>query len=235
MVNIMFFDPAISGHHSEYIRHIVKYILKKELDGNFYFVVNQNFTQVFPDIKHLADCSTSIRIIEITTDEYNIIYSSGSNVKRSIREFKVMDSYALAFNIDHCVLLHINSFQLAIGLYQIKYTISGILFGQYTWQVFQNNIKGWIYRKRKKAQTQWMIRNKRVKSIFLLNDHKSCGQLNEVYNTNIFKYLPDPVIESTSEPSFDLRAKYNIAPDHKIYLQVGSGSRKRYFGDYRCS
>jgi len=218
----MFFDPALSGHHPEYINHIVKYIVKDTKGANYYFVVNPELNKNFDDIKTLADSNPAIKIIEITPVEYKAIYSTGSLIKKSINEFRIMNSYAIKFNIDHCFLLHVNNFQFALGLHKTKYTMHGILFGQYTWQVFPNNFKGWLYKKRKEVQTKWMLRNKKLKGIFLLNDTKSCGELNERYKTNVFKYLPDPVTDFQSETLFNLRSNYNIPSNHKIYLHVGS-------------
>jgi glycosyltransferase involved in cell wall biosynthesis len=227
MTRIMFFDAAITGHHTEYIGHLVKYIPENTNGADYYFVVNQDFIKNFDDIKILADSNPAIKIIEITPEEYKAIYSTGSLIVRSINEFRIMNSYAIKFNIDQCFLLSINSFQFALGLYKTKYTINGILFGQYTWQVFPGNLKGWLNKKRKVLLTMFFLRNRKLKSIFLLNDDKSCHPFNEFYKTNVFKYLPDPVAELQAEPFFDLKENYNIPSNHKVYLHVGSlGPRK---------
>jgi len=66
MTRIMFFDPALSGRHPEYINHIVKYIVKDTKGANYYFVVNPELNKNFDDIKTLADSNPAIKIIEIT-------------------------------------------------------------------------------------------------------------------------------------------------------------------------
>jgi glycosyltransferase involved in cell wall biosynthesis len=79
-----------------------------------------------------------------------------------------------------------------------------------------------MYKRRKQAQTSWMLKNKKVKSIFLLNDTWSCNELNTIYKTDKFKYLGDPVTDFTPAPDFDLRFAYHIPAGNKIFLHVGT-------------
>jgi glycosyltransferase involved in cell wall biosynthesis len=220
--SVMIFDPAISGHHYEYISHIISYISENNTQDHYFFVLNPEFAQSFPDILAIASQNNTIDVTGITNTEFDLIFSAGSLGKRSFNEFRIMNSYASKFKIDHAVLLYLNGFQLALGFKKVNYTISGILFGQYTWQNFEKSFKGRLYKQRKKTQTQWMLRNKKLKCIFLLNDEQSCILLNKRYKTNRFKHLPDPVSDSKPEKGFNLREKYHIPAGHPIFLHIGS-------------
>jgi glycosyltransferase involved in cell wall biosynthesis len=222
MKNIMFFDPALSGHHSEYIRHMIYYLAGRRNGDNYYFVLNPLFSVTFADIINSLEGYQNIQVIGLSQLEYDSIYAAKGLVKRSFTEFKVMDRYATDLEINQCVLLCFNTLQLAVALYRPKYLLHGILFGQFTWQVFPDTISGRLHKRRKAFQTKLLLRNKRLKSVFLLNDKESCRQLNERYKTDIFKYLPDPLPEMLPDPDFNLRLYYGIADDRKIYLHIGT-------------
>ncbi len=222
MKNIMFFDPALSGHHAEYVSHMINYVARQKSDNRYYFVVHPSFAETFSKVTAGVAGNENIQIRGISQSEHDMIYSAGGLVKRSITEFKVMNRYALSLKADQCVLLCINSLQLAIALYRTKYVLHGILFGQFTWQVFPDNVKGWLYKRRKAFQTKLLLRNKKLKSVFLLNDRESCRQLNESYKTHVFKYLPDPLPEMHPDPDFNLRQHYGIGREQKVYLHAGT-------------
>src|ERR1700732_5218137 len=117
MKKIMFFDPALSGHHPEYIRHMINYVFNLKDSNNYYFVVNPAFSEKFRDLRTKLINNNRIQIIEISKHRFDKIFVSDSLIRRSVNEFKVMNKYASELKIDECVLLFINSLQFALGQY----------------------------------------------------------------------------------------------------------------------
>ena len=58
-------------------------------------------------------------------------------------------------------------------------------------------------------------------SVYMLNDINAPVLLNRKYNTNHFKYLPDPIIPINNIDNIDIRKHYNISPHKKIILHPG--------------
>ncbi len=68
-MKIIIYDIAITGHHSEYIGHLVNHI-DKNPDGNeYFFVVHPNFPSKFPEISKIAIRTNGIKWFEVTKNE----------------------------------------------------------------------------------------------------------------------------------------------------------------------
>ena len=63
-MNYLFYDIQISGHHTEYINHILEYVLGLNNPKNhYYFVVHQNFKKTHNHISHKAENKKNITFI----------------------------------------------------------------------------------------------------------------------------------------------------------------------------
>jgi len=221
----LFFDIELSGHHSEYFRHIVEEITKRRLQDNFLFVVHPEFTSKFPDILAESSKAENIRFFEITQEEY-VKAHQGCLLRRSLKEYKLMDSYVKKNNAQSVCLLYLNTFQLALGWYKANYKISGILFLQF-YRMSQNSLKEKIKYFRKYWQTWFFVRNKMIKRVFVLNDSKTAEYLNKEFKTSIFQMLPDPVPSIIAKPEFNIRKVYGIEPNHIVLLHFGALSERK--------
>lgn len=223
VMKILLFDIFITGHHSEYINHLVDYIIKNNDNSQYIFVVHPLFLQQFPDIHQKCLLNGNIGWITISQDEFNKCNRGGIG-KKSLSTYWIMNKYALNNNVDHVVLLSINHFQLALGIFRSSYTISGILFKQ-----FHRIPKGGnpIIYYRKYLQTLLLTFNKKITNIFILNDYSSVEYFNSQFKTSVFKVLPDPVPELKPLKGFDIYKEYNIIKRKKIFLHIGSLSERK--------
>lgn len=225
-MNILFFDIDITGHHSEYISHIVDYITTIENDNNYYFVVHPSFQEKFPAIVNNSLKNNSIKFIKTTNDEINKL-DTANRIIRSKNHFRLMNYYSLKYNVEVTYLLHMNVFQIALGLYKVPYKIKGILFMQFT-NMRIRSIKDYYYYLRRYFPMLLCIRNKNLDSIFLLNDTESVVSLNSKFKkNNVFKFLADPIPFVEGEKDFDIREFYNIKKDKKIFLHFGALSERK--------
>src|SRR5690606_38930753 len=113
------------------------------------------------------------------------------------------------------ILLYFNVFQIALGLYRPQYRVKGILFKQF---YRMNKNDGYLKYYRKFFQTWFFTLNKKISSIFVLNDSLTADFLNKQFNTKIFKMLPDPIPELAALENFNIYEEYSIGPHKKVFL-----------------
>lgn len=226
-MNILFFDILITGHHTEYINHIVEHLVANNNAGNrYFFVVHQEFKTKFSHIIKKAENFKNIEFIEVKPEE-TLNLNVSNRVLRSLRNFNLVDKYAKRLKTDVCYLLHINVFQIAIGLKRVNYKIRGILFMQFT-NMEVNSIKKYYKYIRRYFPFLLLKRSSNIDAVFLLNDKSSCEMLNEKFKKdNVFRYLPDPIPHFTPEKDFSIRDKYKIDGNRKIFLHFGALSNRK--------
>jgi glycosyltransferase involved in cell wall biosynthesis len=224
----LIFDIQISGHHSEYISHLIDYLYDNKDGNEYFFVVHTDFSSEFPNISRKAKAVNNIHLIEIKFEELQTIQHLGM-IKKSFVEFRLMHHYALKFNVSHVCLLYFNTFQLACCFFRPKYTISGILFLQFFRMATES--QGDKLRYYRKYLTTWLYsKNSKITSVFVLNDDKSVAFLNSSFHSKIFKMLPDPIPELVPLENFDIYDYYGIDKNRKVFLHIGGlGDRKGTF------
>lgn len=224
----LFFDIQITGHHTEYISHLIFYLKDNEDTNEYFFIVHPNFSSKFPIISSKAKSVKNITWVEIEDKELKGLQNS-EIIKKSFLEYRLMDRYAKKFKVDHVCLLYFNTFQLAFCFFKPRYTISGILFLQF-YRMSRNSWKQKLKYFRKYMTTKLYTLNPKLKKIWILNDDKTTVYLNNEFNTNIFEMLPDPIPDLKPLNDFDIYSYYNIDRKSKIFLHIGAlGDRKGTF------
>lgn len=221
----LFFDIEISGHHLEYIFHLVEYLQHNKIEGSFYFIVHPNFNHYAKDILKKATTFPNIHFIPVNETEYANV-NTNSVLVNSIKTYKLLNKYANTIKPKHIFLLYLNILSLALILYKSKYKISGILFSQYT-RMQRNTMNDKLRYYRKHWQTKLLSKNKSIESIFILNDEMTCKCLNKSFNTKKFIMLPDPIQEIESTDEFNIVNEYNIQKHRKIYLHFGGLAERK--------
>lgn len=226
MYKFLFFDPAITGHHSEYIGHIVNYLSDNEIkDKDFFFIVHPEFSKNFPDIFEKASRIKNVTWQQITHQEF-AKFKKGSRIKRYIAEFRVLHTYAKRFNVDHVCCLSINTLQYISVFFKTSYTLSGILFLQF-YRLPKNTMRQKITYSKRYYASKLSRLNSKLNRIFILNDEKTTAFMNKEFKTTIFKMLPDPIPQLQPQQNFDIYQHYEIDHNRKIFLHIGAlGNRK---------
>jgi glycosyltransferase involved in cell wall biosynthesis len=218
-MNKLVFDIATTGHHSEYIDHLIEYLCANISDVHYIFVVHPNFKEKFPNIVSKSVNSLNINWVYVTQQELDLCYK-GNLIQKSFNQYKVLNKYALENKVTHAVILYFNTLQFALILKRPNYTVSGILFLQfYRMQVNTFNEKLKYYRK---YYTTYLYSiNKKITRVHILNDQKSVDFLNSKFKTKIFKKLPDPIPQLKPLAGFDIYQHYGLNKDQKIFLHIG--------------
>ena len=224
----LFFDTAITGHHTEYISYIIDYLLTLKKDDEYIFVVNPEFSKKFPGIydksKKLNKCIWQ----QITNKEFNKTKGK-SRVKSDLREFKILKKYAGKFAADHVYILNLNAVIYGTVFYRTKFKLSGILFSHF-YRLNKNSVNEKVFFYKRYLPIKLLKLNKKVKSVFILNDEETVKFMNNKFSTKIFKVLPDPIPKLNPMENFNIYKHYNIDENKKIFLHIGAlGNRKGTF------
>ncbi len=225
-MNILVYDLYISGHHPEFLLHLLKQIVSDESNKNiYYFLINSKIRENFPDIFEM--CIRSKRIVLISpTDEETCKALTGRMIKQSFSQLRLAQKYAELYHAKKILFMHINILQFGICFTRPKIDMAGILLGQFTRQAFQTT-KDKLRYIRRFALTWILTKNRRLKDVYILNDVKSCESLNIKFNTSIFKNLPDPIPDMSISEKIDIRRNFEIPADNLIFLHFGVLDRRK--------
>jgi len=227
-MNKIIYDSTITGHHSEYISHMVDFLVSIDSNDKYFFIVNGEFSDKFPEIIKHSKGIPHIEWIFIPKDEIKKIYRSGM-LLRSFVEFKLVNRYAKSLVADHVYLMYFNVFQLSLSIIKPKFTVSGILFLQF-YRMSKSSLKERLKYYRKYLTTKFYASNNTITDIFILNDVNTVKYLNTEFRTSKFQMLPDPIPQLTPLKNFEIREHYRIEKNRKIFLHIGSlGERKGTF------
>ncbi|MFB9110941.1 glycosyltransferase [Flavobacterium gyeonganense] len=216
----LIYDSAITGHHSEYISHLVKHLSKFHSEDVYYFVVSEELKIAFPEIISESEGCSSVVWEFIPQSVIKKIHDL-SLLKRSFAELELVEQYASKFSVNEVFLLYFNIFQLALIFKRPSPKLKGILFLQFL-RMEKATLKDKLKYYRKYLITKFYSRNPKITSVFILNDQKTVDYLNNEFRTDIFKMLPDPIPVYDEDNDFQIYDYYNIPKNKKVLLHPGS-------------
>ena len=224
-MKILVFDFEITGHHPEYIEHLVNYIFEDKSYGkNYYFVVHPDFCTKFSHIVQKVS-APKINFIAINNSELNNLNKfKGNNVQYwdAVKIYDLLLKYAKIINPSICILMYFNRLCKPLILNRPKFDIRGILFSPVIYPPVKNNFVSILKYTKLRLNRFLYTRNKKLKKIFVLNDINGALNLNKQIGKEVFFYLPDPIPVIEEEANFDLRKRFEIGQDKKILLHFGS-------------
>ncbi len=227
-MNVLFFESEITGHHSEYIDHVVAQLLRNPEEHTYHFVVHPDFENRFPNIVENANKCKYINWHHIQGELLASI-AQLSIGKKSFKEYHLVENFAERLQADMVYLMHFNTFQLALALKRSRYKIRGILFNQFL-RMTPKTWSEWLKYYRKYWVTKLYCMNPAIDKVFVLNDLDAVVGFNKKFNTNVFSVLYDPIPNLSPLKDFDIRNTYDIRPENEIFLHFGSlATRKGTF------
>lgn len=194
----VFCDLELTGHHVEFLSHLIKYRLQ-HLDLPPFVVV------AHPDIRVQLNQlvaaqnieARGVRLVHPTVSQLLVISQKRSQLGRAWEEFRLFIQIASVHGAERLWLMALNRYQHAVGSGRFSngMLIRGILFNPLG--AVGSRLPDWITRTRKWFRLAWMIRNRGVERVFILNDAERVEQLNGLFSTTeTFAVLPDPVLNS---------------------------------------
>jgi len=200
---ILFFDLAISGHHTEYLYHLINYRFAHPEYPEFVLLTHPGFMERVADLNlpsHFLE--NGIRIVHPSLDEMRRLQSKRSVFSRADEEFRILCKNIEKFKAQCCYLMDLSIFQFVLGTTYAQncpFAIRGLLFKPYSAMdddgpfVEKCFIK--LLKLRKHMQFLWLLRNKKIDQIYVLNNPEAAKYLNERYQKkNLFIALADPIL-----------------------------------------
>ncbi len=236
--SILFLDFNISGHHVEHLYHLIKYRVAHPECPEFVLLTHPGFMERVAALNLPSHWhEKGISIIHPSPEETQRLEAKRSIFSRADAEFRILHNNAEKYKTKCCYLMTLNDFQVVLGTAYARSfpcVIRGILFDPYSalddGRHFTETCKLSILRLRKHLQTLWMLRNKKIDHIYVLNDPDSAQYLNSRYHKkNMFVALADPIL---IPPGFNHQVsnvKQKLASRYRFLLFGSLSSRKGIF------
>ncbi|MTI88131.1 MAG: hypothetical protein FH748_09200 [Balneolaceae bacterium] len=199
------YDSDYEGHHAEHLEHLIRWIQqnKKHEIQNYLFVITREIYRKLVDrIENIL-----VNIEFIPSDTYQKIAAEASPLKRSKHELRYLERLASEKNITEILFMILDRYQYIIGSKKFKrlnLKVSGILFNPYPRIPFlgttlSETVKKVVKKGKKIILNFWMIRNKNIEAIFILDDKYTVDYLSRVFSDQkeVFKVLREPIPESS--------------------------------------
>lgn len=220
MKRTLIYDFSLSGHHLEYL-HYYYLAAKIQPNNEFIFCVPKDFEE-----KKTMYTWNEAPNVEIKYIEENVLRdcNQGSIYRQGFKKSHEISRAAKEYNCNEVfltMLMEVVPFILFFLPTKVK--LSGIIYMIYLYE-----LKNMSFLKRIFIKMRFFLLTKsnKTRSLFVLNDEHSTNKLNNIYNTNKFLCLPDPIADIDIKQCQDLRSNLNIHKDNTIYLHFG-GLEKR--------
>ena len=227
---ILFFDLEITGHHVEYLYHLITYRISHPECPNFVLVTHPDFTNRLCAFNLPRDWqSRGIAVIHPSEQEMLRLTGTRPIFKQAAVEFRILCKNIQEHQISRCYLMMLNKFQFVVGSRigkTLPCDIRGIIFNPFG--AIDNRTSFWLLKFRKHCQMLWMLRNPKLEHIYILNDNDVAQYLNRRYHrTNFFVSLPDPILRPPGVGHYDMAAP-SFNPSKKThFLLFGSLSERK--------
>lgn len=178
----------LAGHHLEYLRNFYDYALHDDDTNHEYmFALSDKFKPYFDSFEKKANIKEMYIPDEQLKDlgkgnrfvaslHYNLM------MRKVLRDYPATDVLYLAFS--HSFFLQ--SFMTKKGVHY-----SGILFDVYHYTYKEMSLKHKI----NAVLPHWLaVHNKWIKNIYYANDTSAVAYFNRLFNTDKFKFIPDPFV-----------------------------------------
>jgi len=169
-----------------------------------------------------------VSVREITSSQKEVL-DRASGALSGFVFWRILKTYLAELRPDHLIIMDLTWLELPLCFHCPPCPFSGILIVQYP-ELLSCSSTGWKRRIRfwwKELKTRRFIRKAKPQRVFLLNGGKSCDYLNQRFGVACYVPVPDPVPELVAEQGFDLRRKYGIGKDRRLFLFFGSMSARK--------
>lgn len=228
-MNIVIFDISITGHHNEYLLHLLRYLKTQSsiISNKYIFIVHPLFFQRLNHLSFYEDFS-DLNIISITDKEaYKTRVKNGKiSMWNSILRISLLKRYARISNAKECILLCFDDFFKGLIITScFKLRIRGIWFHPLS-RMPENNYIDVIRKWQKAFFLKIILKLNDILCIYILNDYYTVNELNRIGRKSVFQMLPDPINLSV-EMIHKKSSVSRIHNDKSVFLLFGSITKRK--------
>ena len=219
----LLFDPYRSGHHAEYVCHLLHAWHASRRRERLVAAVPRGLIAAQPDLCTDALDAPNITVAELSPplpDPTDPLWTVAKANTRLLQE--VIETHRPA----HVVAMYLDHLQLGLPLglrFSFPVRISGILFRPTLhYDAEAVGLKERLRRLRKQIMLRGMARNPHLDCVFSL-DHTAVPSLQRLGFDAVL--LPDPIAPSETEPSPyqpTVRDHFGIAPKRRLFVLFGA-------------
>lgn len=213
-MRILIFDNEVEGHHLEYMHHLHEALANTRHE--IIFLTARKHEEVRNKLEWTYASNISLVYLE---DKEQKLCDSFSLLRSAWYKSKIIRKYVKCYDINAVWLItfiHLMPF-LPFFLPQ-KVKISGILYRIYlynqsisSFRLMLEKLRFWI-----------MAIARNVDHIFVLNDHHAAKELNTIYHTDKFHFLPDPFMQPDLADVANIKANYCSNSSQKMWIHFGA-------------
>ncbi|NES18729.1 MAG: glycosyltransferase [Symploca sp. SIO3E6] len=235
---LLIFDLFVTGHHAEYILHLVRYWHKQKLSGTLDILVAPQFLHLHPDVVSTAldNDQSKIKFFTISPEEEAKLKAEESSLHRVVRSFQewnLIHKYVKQLKPTQCLLMYFDSLLLSLAATgRLPCPLSGIYFRP----IFHySNFSGCtlsrherVLQLRDKLTLPRLMRHPRFQTLFCL-DPLAVEHINQLKTHGKAIPLPDPVqIYSDSDSQVEkLKETLGIQPSRITFLMFGVPQKRK--------
>lgn len=213
-MKILIVEPYLSGHYLEYLNHIHQ-IARSYPNHDFVFVLSPQFHKV-KGLLEWPICNNikydfSLPIQNLSGNPNSLL----SSLKKSIQTSRRISKYVKQYSPNYLFSIDLMSLVPFLPFFVRKVSVIGIVYSIYLRH--KNSIRSIIANK---CRHYMLVKSNIFRTIYVLNDKKSTIELNHLYRTDKYKYLPDPY-NSISSSESNFRIKYRIDREKLILSHIG--------------
>ena len=210
---ILILDTSCAGHHLEYIHHLYEAATLIDDGTKYVFAVPETFLQK-GKLLNWSD-SSNVSFYYLSSEECESGNGFFSNIKRS----RIVRDAVMRVKPSDVVFITLMAFVPFISLFiPRKVKISGIIYKVY---LYHWRDAKWLIRLKQLICYSMMSRMKQYRNLYVLNDATSSKILNRVWQTDKFKYLPDPLAIDAKLENLTRPANLPHEGSKTIFLHAG--------------
>lgn len=211
------FSHSISGHFLEYLNHIYKMCGERH-DKKFIFVVPTLFDSI-KDKLNWSEAADNISFDYLDDKEISLIntpnpifssYHTAKIIGKRVKKHKAEKVFST---------LLIGSVPFLPFFVSGRVKVSGIIYMIYLYRLNNSTLS---FRMLNKAKYLVLKYCSIYYKVLILNDVNSANQLNHIYKTDKFIPLPDPYVPLVNVDEGNIRKRYSIKADEKLFIHIGA-------------
>ena len=224
--NILIVDFSDSGHHYEYIQHLLLY--SQNIAIKTTILLSKRFKNSLGRLSH-----PKCELIFIDTSNYYVDNSRfkmmrlGVKLKKHVYLGKLIKNMQQTF--DEIFYMMLDDFDIFFFPSLYGYPFRGIYFHPVK-ILSQSSFITNLLNKVRTKNLYLLSRSKKCNGIFILNNIGSVNALNNMTETNKFKLLNDPIFSSPILPKQEILSRYKI--NHEKYILCHPGAIEARKGSF---
>lgn len=214
---ILIFDTEVTGHHIEYLHHLL--IKARSSQDDYIFCLSEDFIEA-KGTEFDWSYGDNVVFKYVNTVKAN---EEVSMLKKAYRKCKLLHSVIMSCDVTHVFLVSLITFIPFLPLFvPSKIRVSGIIYNIYLYRWKNSSI---LLRTLDVLKYIILSYSKCINSVYILNDEASTRILNMIYKTKKYRFLVDPYIPlKDSCVSLD---SLNIKVGNTVYFHFGSLSERK--------